>query len=72
MRRTYICRKKDAMQLLASTSVAPYLAFVGVVLLVGLVAVLAAAPVALREARRDRRARRESIPTYYGRLHFAH
>ncbi|MBD3948082.1 hypothetical protein [Nocardioides ganghwensis] len=60
------------MQLLASTALAPYLSFVGVVLLVGLVTVLAVAPVAVREARRDRRARHESIPTYYGRLHFAH
>ena len=33
---------------------------------------LAVAPVALRETRNDRMARRESIPTYYGRLHFAH
>ena len=72
IRRTYICRKKDPVQLFATSAVAPYLAFVGMVLLVGLVTLLAVAPLALRETRRDRRARRESIPTYYGRLHFAH
>ena len=33
---------------------------------------LAVAPATLRETRRDRKARHESIPTYYGRLHFAH
>jgi hypothetical protein len=60
------------VQLFASTAVAPYLTFVGVVLLLGLVTVLAVAPLALRETRRDRVARHESIPTYYGRLHFAH
>jgi positive regulator of sigma E activity len=60
------------MQLFASTVIAPYLSFLGMVLLVGLVTVLAVAPLALRETRRDRRARHESIPTYYGRLHFAH
>ena len=60
------------MQLFASTAVSPYLTFVGVVLVLGLVALLAVAPLALRETRRDRVARRESIPTYYGRLHFAH
>jgi hypothetical protein len=60
------------MELFDTTAVALYLSFVGVVLLVGLVAVLSVAPLALRETRRDRRARHESIPTYYGRLHFAH
>lgn len=54
------------------SATATYLSFAGAVLLVGLVTVLAAAPVVLRETRGDRKARRESIPTYYGRLHFAH
>jgi hypothetical protein len=60
------------MQLFDLTPVALYLSFAGVVLLVGLLTVLAVAPLALRETRTDRRSRRESIPTYYGRLHFAH
>jgi hypothetical protein len=29
-------------------------------------------PAHLRETRSDRKARRESIPAYYGLLHFAH
>jgi hypothetical protein len=60
------------MQLFDLSAPALYLSFAGVALLVGLIATLAVAPVALRETRRDRQARRESIPTYYGRLHFAH
>lgn len=60
------------MQLLDSTAAGLYLAFVGTVIVLGLVLVLAVAPVALRETRGDRKARRESIPEYYGRLHFAH
>jgi hypothetical protein len=59
------------MQLFDSTAAGLYLAFVGTVIVLGLVLALAVAPVALRETRTDRKARRESIPTYYGRLHFA-
>ena len=59
------------MQLLDSTAAGLYLAFVGTVIVLGLALALAVAPVALRETRTDRKARRESIPTYYGRLHFA-
>jgi hypothetical protein len=59
------------MQLLDSTAAGLYLAFAGTVIVLGLVLALAVAPVALRETRTDRKARRESIPTYYGRLHFA-
>ena len=59
------------MQLLDSTDAGLYLAFVGTVIVLGLALALAVAPVALRETRTDRKARRESIPTYYGRLHFA-
>jgi len=59
------------MQLLDSTAAGLYLAFAGTVIILGLVLALAVAPVALRETRTDRKARRESIPTYYGRLHFA-
>lgn len=59
------------MPLLDSTAAGLYLAFAGTVIVLGLVLALAVAPVALRETRTDRKARRESIPTYYGRLHFA-
>ena len=59
------------MQILDSTAAGLYLAFAGTVIVLGLVLALAVAPVALRETRTDRKARRESIPTYYGRLHFA-
>ena len=31
-----------------------------------------ALPAVLRGTRRDRQVRHESIPAYYGRLHFAH
>ena len=60
------------MQLFDSTAAGLYLAFAGTVIVLGLVVALAVAPVALRESRTDRRSRRESFPTYYGRLHFAH
>jgi hypothetical protein len=40
---------------------------------VAAVAIAAVAlPATLRVTRSDRQARHESIPTYYGRLHFAH
>lgn len=60
------------MQLFDSTAAGLYLAFAGTVIVLGLVVVLAVAPLALRETRSDRRSRHESIPAYYGRLHFAH
>ena len=60
------------MQLFDSTAAGLYLAFAGTVIVLGLVVALAVAPVALRESRTDRMSLRESIPTYYGRLHFAH
>ena len=60
------------MQLFDSTAAGLYLAFAGPVIVLGLVVVLAVAPLALRETRSDRRSRHESIPAYYGRLHFAH
>ena len=52
--------------------IATFLVFVSAVLLLGLVAAVAGVTVALRETRRDRQQRSETIPTYYGRLHFAH
>lgn len=59
------------MQLLDPTAVTVLLVVVGIAALavVGLLA--ASLVVGMRSTRRDRRARHESIPTYYGRLHLA-
>ena len=60
------------MQLLDPVAAIALLVLVGVAALAALVLALVAVPPALRETRSDRIARRESIPAYYGRLHFAH
>ena len=60
------------MEILDPTVVIPLLVVVGVAALAAVVLAAVAVPAALRETRLDRRARRETIPTYYGRLHFAH
>jgi hypothetical protein len=60
------------MQLIDSTAVGVYLAFAGLAVTVGFVVLLAVLPLVLRHTRLDRLGRRESIPAYYGRLHFAH
>ncbi len=60
------------MQLLDPIAAIALLVLVGLAALAALVLALVAVPPALRETRGDRIARRESIPTYYGRLHFAH
>jgi hypothetical protein len=44
---------------------------VGIAAVAALALAAVAVPATLRETRSDRVARRESIPTYYGRLHFA-
>lgn len=59
------------MQVLDPTPIAALLTLAGVVFAVGLAAFFAGMTVALQDSRRDRFARRESIPMYYGRLHFA-
>jgi hypothetical protein len=59
------------MQLLDPTAVITLLALVGIAVLAAVVLAAVAVPAALRETRNDRQSRRESIPTYYGRLHFA-
>ena len=60
------------MQLLDPTAVTVLLVIVGIAALavVGLLAL--SLVVGMRSTRRDRLARHESIPAYYGRLHFAH
>ena len=60
------------MQLIDPTAVI-FLLVVGGIAAVAAVALAAVAlPATLRVTRRDRHDRRESIPAYYGRLHFAH
>ena len=60
------------MQIIDPLAAYVLLSLVGLAALAVVVLVIVALPPAAREARRDRVARRESIPTYYGRLHFAH
>jgi len=60
------------MQIIDATAAYLLLSLVGLAALAVVVLGIVALPPALRESRRDRVARRESIPAYYGRLHFAH
>ena len=60
------------MQLIDPTAVIALLVLVGIAALAAVALALVVVPAALRETRSDRIVRRESIPTYYGRLHFAH
>ena len=59
------------MQLIDPTAVVTLLVVVGIAAVVAIALAAVALPAALRVTRTDRQARRESIPTYYGRLHFA-
>ena len=59
------------MQLIDTSAVITLLVVVGIAALAAVALAAVAVPDALRETRRDRQARHESIPTYYGRLHFA-
>jgi hypothetical protein len=60
------------MQILDPAAAYTLLVVVVTAALAAVVLLAGAVTVGLRTARRDRIARRESIPTYYGRLHFAH
>ncbi|HEX5918466.1 MAG TPA: hypothetical protein VFY76_11460 [Nocardioides sp.] len=60
------------MEIIDPTAVIALLVLVGTAALAALVLAAVAVPATLRETRLDRVARHESIPTYYGRLHFAH
>jgi hypothetical protein len=60
------------MQIIDPAAAIALMVLVGVAALAAVTLSLVAVPAALRETRGDRIARRESIPTYYGRLHFAH
>ena len=59
------------MQLFDPAVAIALLVLVGIAALAAVVLAAVAIPAALRETRSDRQTRRESIPTYYGRLHFA-
>ena len=60
------------MQLIDPAAVISLLVVVGIAALAVVALAAVALPATLRTTRNDRQARRESIPTYYGRLHFAH
>ena len=59
------------MQIIDPTAVITLLVVTGIAALTAVVLTALALPTTLRLTRRDRMARHESIPTYYGRLHFA-
>jgi hypothetical protein len=59
------------MQLIDPTAVVTLLVVVGIAALAAVAMAAAVLPATLRVTRRDRQARHESIPTYYGKLHFA-
>ena len=59
------------MQLIDPAAAVALMTLVGVAALAAVVLAAVALPATLRETRSDRKARHESIPTYYGRLHFA-
>ncbi|MCW2736758.1 hypothetical protein [Nocardioides sp.] len=60
------------MQLIDPTAAITLLVVVGIAALASVAMAAVALPSTLSVTRRDRLARRESIPAYYGRLHFAH
>ena len=60
------------MQIVDPTAAIALLVVVGVAALAAVALAVVALPATLRETRTDRIARRESIPAYYGKLHFAH
>lgn len=60
------------MQLIDPIAVTFLLVVVGLAAVAAVALAALALPATLRVTRRDRHARRESIPAYYGRLHFAH
>ena len=60
------------MQLLDPTAVIALVVIVGIVALAAVALAAVALPATLRVTRRDRLVRHETVPVYYGRLHFAH
>jgi hypothetical protein len=60
------------MQFIDPTAAITLLVLVGVAALAAVAMAVAVLPATLRATRRDRKDRHESVPAYYGRLHFAH
>lgn len=60
------------MQLIDPAAVITLLVVVGIAAVAAIAMAAVVLPATLRVTREDRQARRESIPAYYGRLHFAH
>ncbi|UFN45957.1 hypothetical protein [Nocardioides okcheonensis] len=60
------------MQLIDPAAAITLLVVVGIAAVAAIAMAAVVLPATLRVTREDRRARRESIPAYYGRLHFAH
>ena len=60
------------MQLLDPAVVITLMVVIGIAALASLVLAAVSLPPVFRATRRDRQARHESVPAYYGRLHFAH
>ena len=59
------------MQLIDPTAAITLLVIVGIAALAAVVLAVVALPATLTVTRRERLRRHESIPAYYGRLHFA-
>ena len=60
------------MQIIDPAAALTLLVIVGIAAVAAVAMAAGAFTSALAGTRRDRRARHESIPAYYGRLHFAH
>lgn len=60
------------MQIIDPTAAILLLVVAGLAALAAVVFAVAALPATLTVTRRERLSRHESIPAYYGRLHFAH
>ena len=60
------------MQLLDPAVVITLMVVIGIAALASLVLAAVSLPPVIRATRSDRQARHESVPAYYGRLHFAH
>ena len=60
------------MQLIDPVAAITLLVVVAIAALAAVAMAAVVLPSTLSVTRRDRKARRESIPAYYGRLHFAH
>lgn len=60
------------MQIIDPAAALTLLVVVGIAALAAVALAAIVLPSTLTVTRRDRQARHESVPTYYGRLHFAH